>query len=131
MADVIYGDVPLSSNVCPSCEEASGQQMTLDEWQSSSWGVPGSSGRYCEADCHCILVPVEMLPELPVIGAQTLLRGDKDTDILAMVDIHPNEQALKDLMDEWNKLKGKLPPEIYAMPVDDILAYLQQELGYT
>jgi len=100
--------------------------MTLAQWKKSKWGLPGSSGRYCEDDCHCILVPVEMIPELPTIGDRVKLRGDDNTDVPKVVDLHPRELSLKELMDKWNEKYGKLPPEIYDMPVESIEAYLRE-----
>jgi hypothetical protein len=104
--------------------------MTFDEWEGSPWGLPGSSGRICEDDCHCVLIPDEMLPEFPAIGDEVKLRGDKDTDISAIVEIGPNEAGLKELMEEWYaKGNAKLPPEIYEMDFEDIGPYLKKLMG--
>ena len=120
-------NVTLSSNVCPSCREAAASKdKTLAEWKRSKWGLPGSSGRYCDKDCHCILFPVDRLEDFPAIGSDVRLRGDDDTDIRKTIDIHPHEEDLAALMDEWNAKYGKLPPEIYDMPIEDVEAFLKE-----
>ena len=119
-------NVVLSMNPCPICVDANGQQMTYEEWADSEYGLPGSSARYCEDDCHCILVPVEAMGELPEISDLVKLRGEEGTEIKSIVDISPSEQGLKDVMEEWNAKYGKLPPEIYSMDVMKVEAYLRK-----
>lgn len=125
-------NVILSSNPCPICKDAARQPaMTLKEWRKSPWGDTDSKKRYCNLkahNCHCLLVPVEKFIDLPEIGKQVKLRSDKETDILAIVEIHPNEILLKDLMDEYNATIGKLPDEIYDMPLEDVIPYLKEQL---
>ena len=127
-----YTNINLSSNPCPVCKEANGKSMTLEEWKKSPYGLTDSKKRYCNLKgyrCHCIMVPTEMLPELPEIGKRVKLRSDEDSDIRSIVDFHPNEQTLKELMDEYNATIGKLPKEIYDMPIDEIIPYLKKLLG--
>lgn len=121
-------NVILSSNPCPTCIEARGKVMTITAWRRSKFGLPGSNKRYCKANCHCILVPVDLIDQLPAIGKKAKLRGDDLTDIKKTVDIHPNEERLKELMDEYNMRIGKLPEEIYEMPLDDVIPYLENLL---
>jgi hypothetical protein len=120
-------NVILSRNPCPICVDAANQKpMTYEEWAASEWGLPGSSARYCEDDCHCILVPVDMLGELPEIDKQIRLRGEEGSEIKSIIEITPSEQGLKEVMDEWNLKYGKLPPEIYDMDVFEVEAYLRK-----
>jgi hypothetical protein len=129
MAEDKLINVILSSNPCPKCVEAShSEPMTLEGWRKSEWGLPGSSGRYCKSYCHCILVPVGMLEELPNIK-KLVEKADETISLKAIVDIHPNEEVLKELMDEWNETRGKLPPEIYDMDIEDVIAYLKKLMG--
>src|SRR4030042_4868519 len=124
MAELLR-NVTLSSSVCPSCREAAdSEDKTLAEWKRSKWGLPGSSARYCDKDCHCILFPVDRLEDFPAIGSDVRLRGDDNTEIRKNIDIPPPEEDLAALMDEWNAKYGKLPPEIYDMPIDDAAAFL-------
>lgn len=134
MAETLYSNLIASTNPCPMCIEASEQApMTLDEWRESEWGLPGSSGRYCEDDCHCILVPEELLPAFPALAEDgAKLRGEPGSDIRAVIDIGPNEERLKTLMETFNRKIGKLPKDIYSMPVDEVIALLEkifQQLG--
>jgi len=124
-------NVVLSHAPCPDCVSANGKSLTYSGWEESQWGLPGSDGRICGSSCHCVLVPNEALPDLPAIGEKVKLRGDEDTDIRKVVEIGPNEQAIKDLMDTWNSLTDgrKLPPEIYKMPFDKIMAYLKKRIA--
>lgn len=126
-------NVILSSNPCPICIGAGGQSpMTLAEWRASSFGDTDSKKRYCNLkahSCHCILVPTGLLDELPAIGEKVKLRGDEGTDIKPIVDIHPNEVILKELMEEYNATIGVLPREIYTMPIDDVIPFLREKLG--
>jgi hypothetical protein len=127
--DKIFVNVLLSHNPCPDCVACNGLEMTLAEWEASEWGLPTSSGRVCEDDCHCLLVDTGMLADLPAIGDQINLRGDPETDIRKIVDIGPNEESLKSLMEEWYNLGNqKIPPEIYDMPYDEIEAYMKKLL---
>jgi hypothetical protein len=120
-------NVICSMNPCPICEDAAGQEpMTYDDWASSEYGLPGSSGRYCEDDCHCILVPVDAMDELPEISELVRLRGEEGTEIPSVIDISPSEQGLKEVMEEWNAKYGKLPPEIYDMDVFEVEPYLRK-----
>jgi hypothetical protein len=119
-------NVVLSRNPCPICVDANGQQMTYEEWADSEWGLPGSSARYCEDDCHCILVPVDAMEELPEISEQAKLRGEEGSELLSIIEITPSEQGLKEVMEEWNVKYGKLPPEIYDMDVFEVEAYLRK-----
>lgn len=121
-------NIVLSSNPCPSCVEANRKSMTKTAWTKSKWGLPGSGKRYCKSNCHCILVPVDLLDQLPEIGKKVKLRGDEDTDIRKIVDIHPNEEELKELMDEYNETIGVLPKEIYEMPLNEVIPYLKELL---
>lgn len=79
-------------------------------------------------NCHCLLVPVDMIPDLPEIGKKKPLRGDPDSDIGPIIEIGPNEQRLKALMDEYNLTVGKLPEEIYDMPLERVADYLEDLL---
>jgi len=120
-------NVICSMNPCPICLDAADEEpMTYDEWAGSEYGLPGSSGRYCEDDCHCILVPVDAMGELPEIDNLVKLRGEEGTEITSIVEIGPSEQGLKEAMEEWNRLYGKLPPEIYGMDVMQVEAYLRK-----
>lgn len=119
-------NVVLSHNPCPVCVDANGRVMSYEEWASSEWGLPGTSARYCEDDCHCVLVPVEVLAEFPAISEKAALRGEEGSTIRATVDLSPAEDGLKDIMDTWNRDLGKLPPEIYKMPVMEVEAYLRR-----
>lgn len=123
----ILQNVVLSRNPCPICLDANGRQMTYDEWAASEWGLPGSSVRYCEDDCHCILVPLEAMPHLPEISKQAALRGETGSELLQIVELGPEEEGLKEIMDLWNEEIGKLPDEIYDMDVYEVEAYLRQE----
>lgn len=123
-----YTNVVLSSNPCPDCVKANGVTMTMKDWKNSEFGIPGSDKRVCDGHCHCILVPVEMMKELPAIDKRVKLRGDEITDIGKTVDIYPNEIRLKELMDEYNLKIGKLPSEIYEMPLDKVIPYLEELL---
>ncbi len=117
----------LSTNPCPKCVEASDQEpMTLEEWAASVWGLPGSEGRYCGDFCHCVLAPADVLAEFPELDLNVKLRGEDGSEIGAVVDIGPAEEGLKDAMDEWNRTRGKLPKEIYDMPLDEIEGYLRK-----
>jgi len=119
-------NVVLSRNPCPICIDANGRQMPYEEWADSEWGLPGSSARYCEDDCHCVLVPVEAIDELPEISKLVKLRGEEGTEIRSVVDITPSEQGLKEVMEEWNAMGMKLPPEIYKMDLFKVEAYLRK-----
>lgn len=121
-------NVVLSSNPCPTCAKANRKSMTKTEWRRSEYGLPGSNKRYCKQYCHCILVPKSMIEELPAIGKKIKLRGDPESDVAKIVDIHPNEERLKELMDEYNERIGVLPPEIYEMPLEDVIPYLEDAL---
>ena len=117
----------LSTNPCPSCEEAADQEpMDYESWASSEFGLPGSDARYCGDHCHCLLLPVGLIDEFPALDDLVKLRGDEGSDISAIIDILPDEKALSDAMDEWNAQYGKLPPEIYDMELDEILPYLRK-----
>jgi hypothetical protein len=124
-------NVVLSHNPCPDCQDANGKVMSYDEWENSEYGLPGSSGRICEDDCHCILVPIDALPDLSGIEERTVkLRGDEDTDIGGTVDVGFHEDSLKQDMEEWYLLTGeKLPPEIYDMPFDEVGPYMRKKLA--
>ena len=125
-------NVVLSSNTCPVCKEAAKKApMTKTEWRKSKYGLLDSKKRYCNLhgfNCHCILVPVQILDELPAKGKKILLRGDPDSDIRPIVEVGPREERLKNLMDTYNAEIGKLPPEIYDMPVLEIADYLEELL---
>jgi hypothetical protein len=130
MAEMRLMNVILSTNPCPKCKEASASEpMTLKEWKRSEWGLPGSGGRYCKSNCHCVLVPTELLPELPNIMKRIRDEEAKETKPRAIVDIYPNELLLKELMDEYNARFGKLPQEIYRMSLEDVISYLKKLLG--
>ena len=128
MIRLTYANVLASTNPCPACVEASEQSpMTLDEWRASEWGLPGSSGRYCEDDCHCILIPEELLPEFPQLAeGGPKLRGEPGSDIRAIVEIGPNEEKLKLLMEIFNENIGKLPKDIYSLPIDEVISLLEK-----
>ena len=122
-----YTNIVLSSNPCPICIRANGKTMTLAKWKVSPYGLTDSKKRYCNiktASCHCILVPEDMVSLLPDIGKKIKLRGDKVTDIKHIVDIHPNEMALEELMNRYIEEIGTLPPEIYEMAIGEIAPYL-------
>lgn len=122
-------NVVLSSHPCPVCVEANGKTMTMTQWRKSKYGVPGSNKRYCKKYCHCILVLEEMIPKLPQMGKNIMLRGDDGSDIKPVTEIFPNEMELAALMDEYNATIGKLPDEIYDMPLLDVIPYLRKLLG--
>lgn len=125
--DELLRNVVLSSNPCPICVDAAEQEpMTLKEWAASEWGLPGSSARYCEDDCHCLLIPEAVLPEFPAISEKAKLRGEEGSAIRATVELAPSEQGLKGIMDQWNENIGKLPPEIYKMDLYKVEAYLRK-----
>jgi len=128
-AEMMLQNVILSTNPCPICKDANGRTMSYEDWANSEWGLPGSSARYCEDACHCILVPVDALPELPEISKMVKLRGEDGSEIKAVVDIFPKEQGLKEIMDEWNDELGKLPDEIYDMDVMKVEAYLRKRFA--
>jgi hypothetical protein len=115
-------NVVLSHNPCPSCVECNGMIMDYASWADSEWGLPGSDGRLCSDSCHCALIPVDMLPDLPGIGDLIKLRGDKGTDIRKIIEVGPHENDVSDLLKEWKELTGseKLPREISDMEFDDI-----------
>lgn len=119
-------NIVTSNNPCPICAGINGMTMTLAEWEASVYGLPGSDGRYCDGSCHCILIPDSLLGKFDWIDPNYIPRGDKGSDIGPIVEIFPNEKALADLMNDWNKRFGRLPPEIYRMPVKDGWAYLQK-----
>jgi hypothetical protein len=75
------------------------------------------------------LVPVDLLPELPEISKQIALRGEKGSELEAIVILRPSEQGLKEVMDEWNDKIGQLPPEIYDMDVYEVEQYLRKKLA--
>ena len=119
-------NVVLSSNPCPICIAASeAEPMTMEEWEASEYGLPGSSARYCEDDCHCILVPEAVLSEFPAISELAKLRGEEGSDIRSTVELAPSEKGLKEIMDLWNENIGKLPKEIYKMNLYKAEAYLR------
>ena len=128
-------NVILSSNPCPICIDAARQPpMTKTEWRNSRWGLTDSKKRYCNLkanSCHCILVPPQMMELLPDIGERIPLRGDRRKDIRNLIEIGPNEMELKNLMDEYNLTIGKLPDEIYDMPLEEVAGYLRGILGST
>jgi hypothetical protein len=72
-----------------------------------------------------------MMGELPELGGESIkLRGDKDTDIEAIVEVGPDEAGLKKLMEDWYAAgNAKLPKEIYDMDFEDIGPYLKKLLG--
>ena len=122
-------NINLSANTCPSCIDAAGSApKTYAEWDGSEWGLPTSSGRYCEDDCHCLLVPIELKDEFPEIGKRSLLRGDKGSDIPKIIEIGAGEADLIALMERYNDEIGILPKAIYAMTVEDALAFLRGKL---
>jgi len=122
-------NVNLSANTCPKCIDAAGTApKTYAQWESSAWGLPGSSGRYCEGDCHCILFPIEMKDEFPEIGKLIKLRGDIGSGIPKIIEIGIGERELINLMDEWNDLYGVLPKELYTMTVEDALIFLKEAI---
>ena len=130
MAEEKLVNVILSTNPCPKCKEAADSQpITLKEWRKSEWGLPGGGGRYCKSNCHCILVPMSFLPELPNIEKRIRDEAEKEITARAIVDVYPNEILLKELMDEYNARFGKLPEEIYKMPLNDVIEYLKNLLG--
>jgi hypothetical protein len=124
-------NVALSHNICPDCQDANGKVMSYEEWENSEYGLPGSSGRICEDDCHCILVPVDVLPDLGGISERAVkLRGDAGTDVGGIVDVGFHEDSLKADMEDWYAVTGeKLPPEIYTMPFDEIGPYMKKKLA--
>lgn len=130
MADdgTVYQNVALSSDPCPVCLEANGQEMTLGEWQDSEYGMPGSDQRYCGDNCHCILVPTDALASLPAIGEMAKLREDDNSDIGAVVDVGPNEQEMQNLVDEYTTKIGELPRNLFDMPIDEMIDFLSEAL---
>ena len=130
MAEETLINVILSMNPCPKCKEAAqSRPMAMGEWRKSEWGVPGSGLRYCKSNCHCALLPVGLLQELPNIAKKVREAARRDIELKAIVEIYPNELVLKELMDEYNARLGKLPEEIYTMPLEDVIAYLKKLLG--
>jgi hypothetical protein len=127
-----YTNIILSSNPCPVCLEAEGKVMTLPEWRKSRYGLPNSKKRYCNLkkfSCHCLMLEVGLVDQFPRIGKGVKLRSDPDTDIKAVVDIHPNEKVLMELMDEYNATKGRLPDEFYEIPLEQCIPFLRKLLG--
>lgn len=133
MADELrLKNVTLSSKPCPICVDAGEQEpMTEAEWAASEWGLPGSSARYCDENCHCALVPEAVLSEFPAINAQVKLRGEEGTEVRAVVELAPSEEGLKEIMDKWNRDLGKLPPVIYDMELYDVEPYLRKLYAQT
>ncbi|OQB57132.1 MAG: hypothetical protein BWX98_01621 [Candidatus Aminicenantes bacterium ADurb.Bin147] len=121
-----YRNAILSSNPCPKCIEASEQEpMTIDEWKDSEYGLPGSAGRYCEDDCHCLMVPAGIeIPE-PLFG-QEQLRGE-DPNIRKVIELGPKETSLREIIDAWHKAgRGTLPKEVHLMTYETAIAYLRR-----
>lgn len=102
--------------------------MTIEEWRDSEFGLPGSDGRYCGSACHCLLVPEGIEVPEPLFGKEKL-RGEEKTDIKKVVEFGSAELELKDLMERWNLVYGKLPAEIYKLPVDKVADYLRALLA--
>ena len=120
-------NVLLSSNPCPICILAGEEEpMTMEDWEASEYGLPGSSARYCEDDCHCILVPEGVVGEFPAVSERAKLRGEEGSTIRLTVEFAPSEQGLKEIMDLWNENLGRLPPEIYRMDVYEVEGYLRK-----
>lgn len=127
-----YKNIILSSNPCPVCLDAENRSMTLAEWKKSKWGLTDSKKRYCNLkkhSCHCLLLPEDLIEKFPRIGKAVKLRSDKDTDISAVVEIHPNEVILRDLMNEYNLKIGRLPDEFYEIALEQCIPFLRKLLG--
>ncbi len=125
MAEVLFNLIQ-STNPCPDCEDASGEDsMTLRQWEGSSFGVPGSSGRVCEGNCHCLLIPDGT--ELPSLGTD-LLRGDKGTDIPKITSEFPLEVQFNELVLQWRNQIGDLPGRFARMSLPDIIAEMKRTL---
>jgi len=130
-SEVKYTNLVLSSSPCPRCIEAADlEPMTADEWRDSEYGLPGSDGRFCSENCHCLLVPndIDVSDIEPLFGKEKL-RGEEDTDIRKVVEFGSAELELKELMDLWNARHGKLPAEIYKLPVGKVADYLKALLA--
>lgn len=125
MAEDRLVNIVTSNNPCPICASINGMTMTLQEWEASPYGVPGSDGRYCDGSCHCILVPDTLIDRFDWIDPNYVPRGDPGSTIGPVIEIFPNERALADLMNDWNARFGRLPKEIYQMPVMDGWKYLK------
>lgn len=116
-----------STNPCPSCVDASASEpMTRAQWEGSSFGVPGSSSRYCEANCHCLLIPDGT--DLPTLG-DDLLRGDKDTDIPPITSVFPLEIRLDDLTAQWRTRFGDMPGRFARLELPELITALEKDLG--
>ena len=128
MAELLFNLIQ-STNPCPSCEDASGSDsMTLAQWEGSSFGVPGSGGRFCEDNCHCILVPDGT--ELPTLGTD-LLRGQKGTDIPPITSEFPLELEFEELSIQWRAKFGDMPGRFLRMDLPTLIKTLESELGIT
>lgn len=116
-----------STNPCPTCVDASASEsMTLEQWEASSFGIPGSGNRYCEANCHCLLIPEGT--ELPTLG-DDLLRGDPDTDIPKITDTFPLELKFEELSVKWRAKYGDMPGRFLRMDLSKLIKTLESELG--
>jgi len=132
MAEEALINLILSTQPCPKCKEAAASPpLTMDGWRKSEWGLPGSGLRYCKSNCHCALLPTGLLDEFPNIAKRVRDSARQEIELRAIVEVYPNELVLKDLMDEYNATLGKLPEEIYSMPLDQVIAYLKKLLGKT
>ena len=128
MAKLLFNLIQ-STNPCPSCEDASGaSSMTLADWEGSAFGVPGSGGRYCEDNCHCLLIPDGT--ELPRLGPE-LLRGDKGSDIPKITDPFPLEIRLDELSIQYRAEIGNIPGRYLRMTVEQAITAMELELGIT
>jgi len=130
--DTHYRNMITSGNPCPVCIDAEDNAgaLTLEEWATSQWGDTDSIIRYCNQTtyCHCVFIPEEVFDEIPELDYSIKLRGDDETDIDSVIDIHPGEEELRDLMDEYNARFGVLPRWIYDYSVDEMPEILRKLL---
>ena len=116
-----------STKPCPDCVTASGlPSMSLPDWESNPLGVPGSTGRVCKGNCHCLLIPEGT--DLPGLG-DDLLRGDPDTDIPPITGEFPLEIKFGELSVLWRAKFGDMPGRFLKMTLEESIRILELELG--
>lgn len=121
-----------SGKPCPSCVSASSEPpQSFTWWESSTWGLPGSPGRICNGNCHCVLIPVDTLekfPEIKDLNLNIKLRGDKGSDIGKVIDIFPQEKTMIDLIVRYEAQVGKLPKGFYYQTIPEAIVFLRNAL---
>ena len=129
MAELLFNLIQ-STKPCPDCVQASNAgSKTLEGWEVSQFGVPGSSGRVCNGNCHCLLIPEDMeLEQLPDFGTD-LLRGDLGSDLGKITDDWPLEIRFEELSAQWRAKFGDMPGRFLKMDLDTLIKTLESELG--